>query len=76
MNWINSKNKKPNHGQVVIVHVGYANPDPINSKVAEYDSKEDCYVFGKADGDFPYYCTCGFVRSEIVTGWIPFPVVF
>ena len=76
LEWIDPKVKKPNHKQLVLVHVGYLEPDPLNTKVAEYDSEEDCFVFGLADEDFMHYAMCGFVRTEIVTGWFPFPKLY
>jgi hypothetical protein len=51
-------------------------PDPNDTKVAEYDAKEDLFAFGKvaeADKNFSYYAFVGFARSEIVTCWMPFP---
>lgn len=75
MKWINPKIKKPNHKQLVLVHIGFFRPDPLNTKVAKYDSKNDCYVFGDADGDFVHYTMVGFVRDEMVTGWFPFPAL-
>ena len=75
MNWIDPNEKKPDNKQLVILHIGYGSSfDPFNCKVAEYDSTEDCFVFGEADGCFANYAFYGFVRTEMVTGWIPFPI--
>lgn len=75
--WIDTIVQKPEHGQLVICHIGYSTePDPNDTKVAEYDAKEDLFAFGhvaQAEHNFSYYAFVGFARSEIVTAWMPFP---
>ena len=74
--WISTLVQKPANRQLVICRIGFGELHPYSVKVAEYDKKEDCFVFGEADGNFKEgYVFCGFIRSEAVTGWIPFPEI-
>lgn len=70
--WKNPERIQPYHKELVLCHIGNGTElDPFNCKVAEYDAENDCYVFGEADGCFANYAMWGFVRSEVVTAWIP-----
>ena len=70
--WKNPERILPCHKELVLCHIGAGSElDPFNCKVAEYDMHEDCFVFGEADGCFANYAMYGFVRSEVVSGWMP-----
>ena len=73
--WINPIDKLPEHKQLVICNIGCGKPNPMHTKVAEYDALHNCFVFGEADGNLQGYAYCGFVKTGLVTGWIPFPEI-